>query len=164
MEKVRIQDDLYTYVNQEKLEELVIPDDMPMTGGFQTLAIDVEKTMRGEFDEMSKTGVYPNAYLKNAVTLYNVAKNAEKKEKDGIEPALRNLSILNELDSIETFNKMYKTLMLKRLPLPFEISVETDMKNTKQHLAYIKGASVILPDASYYKEEMAGQKEMILGV
>ena len=26
MEKVRIQDDLYLYVNQEKIEELVIPD------------------------------------------------------------------------------------------------------------------------------------------
>ena len=26
MEKIRIQDDLYTYVNQAKLDELVIPD------------------------------------------------------------------------------------------------------------------------------------------
>ena len=164
MEKVRIQDDLYTYVNQEKLDELVIPDDLPTTGGFVTLSIEVEKTMRGEFDEMSNSGVYPNAYLQNAVSLYKIAKNAEKKEKDGIAPALKNLSVLNELDSIETFNKMYKTLMLNKLPLPFEIIVETDMKNTKQHLAYFKGASVILPDASYYKEEMAPQKEMILGV
>ena len=164
MEKVRIQDDLYTYVNQEKLEELVIPDDMPMAGGFQTLVVDVEKTMRGEFDEMSKTGNYPNAHLKNACTLYRVAKDAEKKEKDGIAPALKNLSTLNELDSFVTFNKMYKTLMLKNLPLPIEIRVETDMKNTKQHLVHVKGASVILPDASYYKEEMAAQKEMILGV
>ena len=29
MENVRIQDDLYTSVNQAKLEELVIPEDMP---------------------------------------------------------------------------------------------------------------------------------------
>ena len=164
MEKVRIQDDLYTYVNQEKLDELVIPDDMPVAGGFTTLTVDVEKTMRGEFEEMSKSGVYPNAYLKNAVTLYNVAKNLEKKEKDGIAPALKNLSVLNQINTFEDFNKMYKTLMLNKLPLPFEVSVETDMKNTKQHLAYFKGANVILPDASYYKEEMTAQKEMILGV
>ena len=45
MEKPRIQDDLYTYVNQEQLEQLVIPDDQPCVGGFQTLAVDVEKTM-----------------------------------------------------------------------------------------------------------------------
>ena len=34
-DKVRIQDDLYTYVNQEKLAQLVIPDDQPSVGGFQ---------------------------------------------------------------------------------------------------------------------------------
>ena len=38
------------------------------------------------------------------------------------------------------------------------------MKNTKGHKVYIQGPSVILPDASYYKEEMAQQKEMILGI
>ena len=43
MENIRIQDDLYTYVNQAKLDELVIPDDMPVAGGFATLATDVEK-------------------------------------------------------------------------------------------------------------------------
>ena len=39
MEKVRIQDDLYTHVNQEKLDQLVIPDDLPATGGFNTLHV-----------------------------------------------------------------------------------------------------------------------------
>ena len=38
MENIRIQDDLYTYVNQKKLEELVIPEDKPYAGGFVELA------------------------------------------------------------------------------------------------------------------------------
>ena len=63
MKKIRIQDDLYTYVNQEKLEELVIPEDMPVAGGFASLATDVEKLMIGEFNEMSSTGTYPNEHL-----------------------------------------------------------------------------------------------------
>lgn len=36
MSKVRIQDDLYHYVNQEKLDQLVIPEDLPAIGGFNT--------------------------------------------------------------------------------------------------------------------------------
>ena len=40
MENIRIQDDLYTYVNQAKLDELVIPEDMPGAGGFATLSTD----------------------------------------------------------------------------------------------------------------------------
>ena len=38
------------------------------------------------------------------------------------------------------------------------------MKNTQQHCFYIQGPRTILPDASYYKPEMAQQKEMILGM
>ena len=38
------------------------------------------------------------------------------------------------------------------------------MKNTKQHCVALQGPSVILPDASYYKEEMKAQKDMILGI
>ena len=83
MEKPRIQDDLYTYVNQEKLDSLVIPDDKPCVGGFQTLAEDVEKIMLKEFDDMCTSKEYPNEYLKRACTLYSVAKNAEKKNADG---------------------------------------------------------------------------------
>ncbi len=164
MEKVRIQDDLYTYVNQEKLDQLVIPDDKPCTGGFVLLADGVEKIMMNEFNDMDQNNSYANEYLKKAITLYKMAKNVEKKEKDGIEPALKNLSIIKKLDSITTFDKMYKELMLNKIPLPIKVGVETDMKNTAQHLAYIQGPSTILPDASYYKEEMAQQKEMILGI
>ena len=164
MNKPRIQDDLYTYVNQEKLDELVIPDDQPCVGGFQTLAVDLEQTMINEFKEMCEKDLYPNDFLKRACSLFKVAKNAEKKESDGIAPALNNLAILNEISDLESFSKMYKALMFKGLPLPFKVLVETDMKNTKQHCVAVQGPSVILPDASYYKPEMAAQKEMILGI
>ena len=42
METIRIQDDLYTYVNQAKLEELVIPEDMPV--GVYRKLVDIENT------------------------------------------------------------------------------------------------------------------------
>ena len=164
MDKVRIQDDLYTYVNQEKLDQLVIPDDQPATGGFNTLAKEVEETMINEFKEMSANKSYPNDYLKNACKLFDIIKNVEKKEKDGITPALNNLKVLNELDNLDTFSSMFKQLLLKKIPLPIKISVDTDMKNTSRHLVYVQGPSVILPDASYYKPEMEPQKQMILGI
>ena len=48
-EKARIQDDLYTFVNQEKIEQLVIPEDKPVAGGFVELADEVEKTLMADF-------------------------------------------------------------------------------------------------------------------
>ena len=94
MKNIRIQDDLYTYVNQEKLEQLVIPGDMPTAGGFATLSTDLEKLMIGEFNTMCAEGTYPNAYLENACRLYTLAKDVKRKKKHGIKPALKNLSIL----------------------------------------------------------------------
>jgi len=159
MEKVRIQDDLYLHVNQETIDNLVIPDDMPMTGGFATLDTDVEKLMMAEFDDMCKTKNYKNDYLRRACALYKVAKNAQRKEKDGIAPALKHLSLIKSIDSIQVFNRQLKKLVLNMMPLPFSMSVGPDMKNTERHCVSIQGPSVILPDASYYKPEMAQQKE-----
>ena len=164
MEKVRIQDDLYTYVNQEALENLVIPDDKPVAGGFSELADGVEKIMMGEFEEMSTNKSYPNDYLKRACELYAIAKDADRKAAHGITPALKNLSILDEIKDLSDFNRLFKQLNSKGIPTPINVMVETDMKNTKQHLVYIQGASVILPDATYYRPEMAAQKEQLLGL
>ena len=164
MENVRIQDDLYTYVNQARLDELVIPDDKPFAGGFAELSDSVEKVMMDEFASMTANGSYPNEHLKRACELYRIAMDTERKEKHGIAPALANLAILDRIDSTEAFSRLYKTLVLKGIPTPVNVSVDTDMKNTKQHLVYIQGPGVILPDASYYKPEMAAQKAQILGL
>ena len=127
MSKPRIQDDLYNHVNYEKLQELVIPDDQPCVGGFQTLAVELEKLMIGEFKQMSESAVYPNAHLERAVKLFNVAKDVEKKNKDGIEPALRNLSILDEIVDLKSFSKNFKELKLRGIPLPLAVMVNEDM-------------------------------------
>ena len=164
MENIRIQDDLYLYVNGDTLDQLVIPDDKPVAGGFSELADGVEKIMMEEFETMSANKSYPNDFLKRACELYAIAKDADRKAQHGIAPALKKLMILNEIKDLSDFSRLYKTLSLGGIPTPLNISVDTDMKNTKQHLVYIQGAGVILPDASYYKPEMAAQKEQILGI
>ena len=164
MEKVRIQDDLYLHVNQETIDNLVIPDDQPRTGGFSSLDSDVEKLMMGEFSDMCKSGEYPNEYLKNACALYLAAKNTRKRSAHGITPALKHFAAIQKLDSISAFNRKLKTLMLGRYPLPFYISVGADMKDTQHNCVSISGPSTILPDASFYKPERAQQKEMFIGL
>ena len=164
MENIRIQDDLYNFVNSEALENLVIPDDKPTAGGFSELADSVEKTMMGEFEALAESKAYPNDYLKRACELYALAKDVDRKAKHGAEPALKALKVLDEIKTVDDFNRLYKSLSLSGIPLPINIGVDTDMKNTKQRLVYIQGAGVILPDASYYKPEMAAQRDQLLGI
>jgi putative endopeptidase len=162
MEKIRIQDDLYTYVNQAKLEELEIPADMPVAGGFAALSQDVEKLMIGEFKTMSEENTYPDQHLERACTLFKLAKDVKRKKKHGIKPALKNLAVLKKLGTMRSFNLHAKELMLKGIALPVSISVDPNMKDTTHHCVMIQGPGVILPDASYYKN--AQQKEMMLNL
>ena len=162
MEKIRIQDDLYTYVNREKLEELVIPEDMPVAGGFASLATDLEKLMIGEFNAMSAEGSYPNEHLARACKLFSLAKDVKRKKKHGIKPALKNLAILKKLGTMRSFNLHTKELILKGIAMPLSIAVEPNMKDTAHHCVMIQGPGVILPDASYYAEEKAQQRDMLL--
>ena len=164
MEKIRIQDDLYTYVNQEKLDELVIPADMPVAGGFATLSTDVEKLMISEFNTMSKEANYPNEHLARACTLFALAKDVKRKKKHGIMPALKNLSILKKLNSLRGYNLHAKELILKGISMPVSIAVEPNMKDTTHHCVMIQGPGVILPDASYYAEGKEQQRDMLLNL
>ena len=159
MENIRIQDDLYTYVNQAKLEELVIPEDMPVAGGFAALRTDVEKLMIGEFNTMCKSAAYPNDYLANACALYTMAKDVKRKKKHGIKPALKNLAVLKKLSTLRSFNLHTKELVFKGIALPIHIMVEPNMKDTTHHCVMVQGPSVILPDVTYYKEGKEQQKE-----
>ena len=164
MENIRIQDDLYTYVNQAKLDELVIPEDMPVAGGFASLGTDVEKLMIGEFNDMCKAASYPNDYMANACTLYRLAKDVKRKKKHGIKPALKNLAILKKLGTMRSFNLRTKELMLRGIALPLDFGVNANMKDTTRHCVMLSGPGVILPDASYYKEGREQQRDMMLNL
>jgi putative endopeptidase len=164
MEKIRIQDDLYTYVNQAKLDELVIPDDMPVAGGFASLGTDVEKLMIGEISAMCKDASYPNEHLARACTLFQLAKDVKRKKKHGIKPALKHLAILKKLGTMRSFNLQAKELLLRGIALPIDIAVEPNMKDTNHHCVMIQGPSVILPDTTYYAEDRQEQKEKLLNM
>ena len=153
MEKIRIQDDLYTYVNQAKLDELVIPDDMPVAGGFASLSTDVEKLMIGEFNAMCDAAAYPNEHLDRACTLFRLAKDVKRKKKHGIKPALKNLAVLKKVGTLRGYNLHAKELILKGVAMPLSIAVEPNMKDTTHHCVMVQGPSVILPDVAYYKNE-----------
>ncbi len=164
MEKVRIQDDLYQYVNAEWLETAVIPGDKPTAGGFADLGRQVEELLIGDFNEMAKSGTYPNDTVKNAVTLFLLAKDEKKRKREGLRPVLKSLARISGLTGIPALNRHLKEFVVDGLPLPFNIGVDTDMKDTEHHCVMLQGPSTILPDTTYYKEEMAQQKEAILGM
>ena len=167
MEKVRIQDDLYHHVNNEKLEELVIPDDKFMAGGFAQLMEDVENIMRADFAAFEKgEKEIPEDLpaVKEAVELYRKVLNASARNEEGIAPALKYLDKVQCIHDLKQFNETSASLMLEAgMPMPLRCEIQPDMKNADFNAFYIKGPSMILPDTTYYEEDNEAGK-MLLGV
>ena len=162
METIRIQDDLYTHINQKKLDELVIPEDLPVMGSPMALATGVEKLMIDEFNAMCAGDSYPNDHMARACKLYALARDVKRKKKHGIKPALKHLSILKKLSTMRRFNLHAGELVLRGIAMPIEIVVEPNMTDTSHHCVRIQGPGVILPDASYYAEGKEEQRDKLL--
>lgn len=161
--KVRIQDDLFTYVNQEKIDQLVIPDDMPVAGGFSELHQNVEKILMNDFEELAKADKIDDPNIEKAINLYRIAKNVKKRNAQGIKPALKDLNIIKSTTSIDLLNKRLKVFVTNAFPLPFYFGVDTDMKDSNKHCLMMSGPRTILPDTTMYNPANPN-KDMLLNM
>lgn len=162
--KVRIQDNLYEAVNGKWLKNAVIPADRSTVGGFADLDIGVEKTLMNDFDEMSKgTKKIPNKFIKMAIDIYKKALDFDSRQNQGIKPVLPALNQILALKDVADVNEKSAQLFRDQIPLPLQLDVEVDMKNSKKHCIMILGPNTILPSTDYYAEGNP-QKEQLLKI
>ena len=159
---VRIQDDLYEAVNGEWLKTAVIPDDRPTTGGFSTLAQEVEKTMMADFkafSEGAKSTDIPEMHY--AISLYKKVLDAERRNREGIAPVLPILEKIKSLKTAEDLNKVSTEFFLQGLPLPIDMDVDVDMADATKHSFLLSGPAIILPDTPFYEEGNESGKKLL---
>ena len=159
---VRIQDDLYEAVNGEWLKTAVIPDDRPTTGGFSTLAQEVEKTMMADFkafSEGTKSTDIPE--MRYAISLYKKVLDAERRNREGITPVLPLLEKIKSLETPEDLNKVSTEFFLQGLSLPIDMDVDVDMADATKHSFLLTGPAIILPDTPFYEEGNEKGKKLL---
>ena len=126
--KIRIQDDLYQAVNGEWLKTAVIPEDRPTTGGFSDLDQGVEKLMMAEFRAFAageKTTDIPE--IRYAIALYKKVLDSERRNREGIAPALPLLEKLRGIKTPEALNAQAAESLLEGVELPVQVGVSEDM-------------------------------------
>ncbi len=148
---IRPQDDLYEYVNGDFIKKAKIPSDHPSVGGFITLRDNVEKIMLKEFASFAKGRRAPDELLERAVLLYKKAIDAEERKSNGYAPLIQKLSYLDSIKTIEDLVGSLYYLYDHNYPLPFQLGIDTDMKDTSRHVVMMTSPSIILPDTTYYK-------------
>lgn len=154
MSDIRIQDDLYEYVNGNWLQEAVIPDDRPTIGGFATLAVDVENKMMGDIKEMALGKVKTNIEaIDDALRLYNKVLDTDKRNQDGIKPLLPLLHKIQDIKNINDLNANIKELTSLGVSMPIDFGVCEDMNDANKYSFVVKGPNTILPDTTYYTND-----------
>ena len=159
---VRIQDDLYEAVNGEWLKTAVIPDDMPMAGGPAELTRDVEKRMMADFRALAageRTTDIPE--MQYAVALYKKVLDTERRNREGLAPALPLLEAIRAIESVEALNAAASELLFQGVALPVQVDVAADMEDAERHSFCVNGPDLILPDTTYYAEDNASGKQLL---
>ena len=160
--KIRIQDDLYEAVNGEWLKTAVIPEDRPTAGGFAELDQNVEKLMMADFRalaEGSKTTDIPE--MKYAVALYKKVLDSERRNREGIAPALPLLDRIRAIKTVEDLNAAAPELLPMEFDLPLRMGVEADMGDATRNAFVVLGPDLILPDTTYYAEDNESGKQLL---
>ena len=147
----RIQDDLYLAVNGEWLETAVIPDDKPLTGGFADLDEGVEKLLMADFAAFAKGEKKADVDgMNDAVDFYRLALDADRRNKEGMEPVLPLLKKIQSLSSVADLNASLLDLAKSGAELPIQCGVDVDMADATKHCFALMGPRTILPDTTYY--------------
>ena len=149
--KVRIEDDLYSYVNGKWIEKAKIPDDKPSVGGFITLSDEVEKTMIKELKSLSKKEV-KDELLHRAITFYKKVIDEEDRIK-GISFLKEKISYLDNIKSESDLILSLYYLYNNNYYLPFNMGVTEDMKDATKYSLVLTSLDIILPDTTIYGTE-----------
>ncbi len=155
--EIRIQDDLYQAINGEWIKNAKIPNDLPRTGGFVSLHLELEKTLMQDLDDFAN-GKKQHALpvLDNAVRLYKKALDVKARENDGMKPLFPLLDRIKSIKSIEEFNAQNKELFFDRVHWIFGFDVMEDpVHDTSKQALLIGDPDTILPDKSLYDNKMA---------
>lgn len=157
-----LKDDFYEYVNGSWLETAEIPEDKPATGGFQDLVDEIDRLLMKEFEDFSQhPETIPPGRLQDAVAYYDLAKDYESRDRLGATPLRPLLERVTALENLEDLNRQLVDWVLEGLPLPFDVDVDQDMKNTRFNTFFAGPAGTILPDKTYYDEDNAQGPQLL---
>ena len=156
---VRIQDDLFEAVNAEWLAKTEIPSDRPRIAAFDELVISNEQTLMHDFVTIHK---FDEPVMTEFAKFYKKAGDFIERFEFGTEPVKPELEKISTISDFETLTSKFADLILNsQVPVPFGLSVDTDMKDAVHYAMTFSGAGLILPDTTYYADEHPRKAELL---
>lgn len=153
------QDNLYLAVNGEWLKTAKIPADKSRVGGFSDLDLGIEQQLMQDLADFADgTKEITNPLLAQAVKFYQVAADMKRRNQEGFQPAQAGYEQIKQVSSLTDWVEQLPAWLAAGFPLPFNVYVTADMKDTSKNVVDFSAPGLILPDTTYYEDNPSGQK------
>ena len=156
---VKIQDDLFEAVNAEWLANTEIPSDRPRIAAFDELVISNEQTLMHDFATIKQFDI---PVMNEFAKFYKKAGDFIERFEFGVTPVQPEIDKLSAIEDFDDLAKQIPDLILNsQLPVPFSLSVDTDMKDAVHYALTFSGPGLILPDTTYYDPSHPRKAELL---
>jgi putative endopeptidase len=148
---VRVQDDLYEYLNSGWLERTALPEDKARYGTFDILADGAELAIR-EILEESRTAP-EGSEARKVGDLYSSFLDEERVNLLGVGPLVERLAQVNAVTSINELLALIGRLQRRGVGGFYAVFVDNDPGDPDRYVTILEQGGLSLPDESYYREE-----------
>ncbi|MBD2759742.1 peptidase M13 [Yimella sp. cx-573] len=150
---VRVQDDLFGYVNNHWVRNNEIPDDRARYGSFDKLREESEANVRAIIEHAAALDAEPGSAERKVGDLFGSFMDTAAIEGAGAQPLQERLQQIAALESNSELSGLIGELCRRGVWGPFVLYVTADAKDPERYIAYFEQGGLGLPDESYYREE-----------
>ena len=149
--EVRIQDDLFRYVNGRWLANTEIPEDKPVAGAFITLRDEAEKAVRKIITELAPGE--PDSEATKIADLYASFMDEAAVEAAGAAPLAPLLAEVDRVSTVAELMTLVGSFARRAIAGLATFEAESDPGDPNRYVMFVGQGGLGLPDEAYYRLE-----------
>ena len=152
-ESVRVQDDLFEFVNGTWLKKTEIPSDKSNYGVFTKLADLSQKRIKAIVDEVSKGNNVKGTDEQKVADLFSSFMDEGKVNELKATPIKQELASIAEIKSKAELVDWFAKFSMMGVDSPIGAGVAQDKGKATEYIMYVSQSGTSLPDRDYYWDE-----------
>lgn len=148
--QVRIQDDLFRFVNGQWLQTTEIPPDRTRYGAFDALADQADQDLRTIVENGAARHAAPGTPDQRIGDFYASYMDTARRDSLGATPLKASLARIDTLAGPADVLRYFADSAQTGTPSPIALSIDQDAKNADAYIPSVSQAGLTMPNRDYY--------------
>jgi predicted metalloendopeptidase len=146
----RPQDDFYQFVNGGWLDRTEIPDIYSGYTVYHEVKENVELALREIINQAADAPGEPGSESQQVGDIYASWMDTDAIDALTVAPALRELEMLQSIDSVQSLTQVMAELYRKGIEVPYIAGIFPDLEDSSHYMVYLWQSGITMPDRDYY--------------